>query len=331
MAVMDARQSRALAHVDLSGPGLEIGPSYLPLVPRQLWPQVETVDHASRAELVAKYRSHGLAQRELDRIEDVDHVWTGGSLATAVGRKGHYGYVVGAHAIEHSVDLIGFLQDCQTLLRADGRLALVVPDKRACFDLFKPLSSLGGVVDAHLRPTTFHPPGASLDHLAYACTLDERIVWSPGQSGQLHTQFADLSAAQVAIEQGVEQQAYHDAHRWVFTPASFSLLIADLAELGYHGLREVGSAPTHGFEFYVTLAKTAAPVRREPRIERLLQVQAELSADGRRGAEEEIRVLRDSLMRAQADAEGLRASTSWRVTAPLRSLSDRLHRRTAAR
>jgi hypothetical protein len=321
---VDARQSRALAHVNLSGPGLEIGPSYLPLVPRHQWAKVETVDHASRAELIAKYRDHGLAQEELDRIEDVDHIWTGGSLVTAVGKSEYYEYVVAAHAIEHSVDLVGFVQDCQTLLRPGGRLALVVPDKRTCFDWFKPLTSVGAVVDAHLRPTMFHTPGVLLDHYAYACTLDDRIVWAPGETGQLSTQFADLSAAHDAIQTGIDQQTYRDAHRWVFTPASFSLLIEDLAELGYHSFCEVGSAPTAGFEFYVTLGKATESRDREPRIDRLLRIQAELSDDALRPEP-----LAGALAQARKEVEALRASTSWRITAPLRALSDRLRRRAA--
>jgi hypothetical protein len=331
---VDARQTVALAHVDLSGPGLEIGPSYSPLVPKSLGVQIETVDHASKTELVDKYTHYGLTQDKLDNIDQVDHIWSGGTLVDTIGKPSFYEYIVAAHVIEHSVDLIGFLQDCEALLRPGGRLALVVPDKRYCFDLFKPLSSLGAVVDAHLRPTTFHTPGALLDHTAYDVTYDNHNAWSAIQTGEFRTASADLSGGAVQIEHGVDQATYYDAHRWIFTPASLSLLVQDLAELGYHSLHEVGSAPTNGFEFYVTLSKSAEPTAREPRVDRLLRIQAELlevllqtaPSDDRADSQVHTAQLRRQLDQAQAEIEALRASTSWRVTAPLRQLSELIAR-----
>src|SRR6185437_10781881 len=217
---------------------------------------IETLDHSSRDELVAKYLSYGLSAEKIDAIGNVDHVWTGESLVEAIGKSDCYDYIVAAHVIEHSLDIVAFPTDCEKLLRDGGRLALVVPDHRFCFDLFKPLTSVGDAVDAHLRPTAFHTPGALLDHFAYACTMDGHIAWSPGQIGDLRLQFSELKEAGDAIEGAVKQEEYQDTHRWIFTPASLSLLIEDLAELGFHGLHEVASAPTDGFEFYLTLEKS---------------------------------------------------------------------------
>jgi hypothetical protein len=263
----------------------------------------------------------------------MDHLWSGGSLVDTIGKKDFYQYIVASHVIEHSVDLIGFLQDCESLLRPGGSLALVVPDKRYCFDFFKPLTAVGSAVDAHLRPTLFHPPGALLDHTAYATTRDGSIAWSVLQAGELQTQFSDLSDGAVQIEQGTEQSTYFDVHRWIFTPASLALLLDDLAELGYHSLREVGSAPTSGFEFYLTLSKSDAPAIGESRIERLKKIYAELrdapaqtgiATDGT--AADQLHAAQIELARAQAEIASLRASTSWRVTAPLRMLSGRVRR-----
>ncbi len=120
----------ALALVDLDGRGLEIGPSYNPLVSKASGARVETVDHADRTTLVEKYRSWGLPEAKLAAIEDVDHIWSEGSLAEVVTERCAFDYIVASHVIEHTVDLIGFLQDCSSLLTMSGVLALVVPDKR---------------------------------------------------------------------------------------------------------------------------------------------------------------------------------------------------------
>src|SRR3954451_7605771 len=258
----DVRTQRVLSQIDLGRLGLEIGPAYNPLLPKASGARVETLDHAPKAHLIEKYRGYGVPQELLDRIEDVDYIWTGGSMVDAVGRAEAFDFILGSHVIEHSVDLVGFLQDCQTLLRSGGRVVLVVPDQRFCFDLLKPLTSVGAVVDAHLTPTRFHTPGALLDHTTYACTRAGQIVWSPEELGEVALQFPTMAGAEEVIARGVRQDEYHDVHRWTFTPSSFALLIHDLRGLGYHDLVQVPAAPPPlGFEFFVTLEHaTAGPV-----------------------------------------------------------------------
>jgi hypothetical protein len=340
----DERTKRVLAHVDVQGLGLEIGPSYNPLLPKSSGVRVEIVDHAPRDVLIEKYRGYGMTQEELDRIEEVDHVSSGGSLVDAVGRTEEFDFILASHVIEHSVDLIGFLQDCQALLRRGGRVALVVPDQRFCFDLLKPRSSVGAVVDAHLNPTRFHTPGALLEHTAYACTRGGQIAWSPEEHGDLGLQFPTMAGADEVIAQGVGQDEYHDVHRWKFTPSSFALLIHDLSLLGYHDLQQLPAAPPPlGFEFFVTLEKTGARPKQADRLELLKAAMAELAVvhneflpsppDLVTDLEHERRARRDAeeqLARARQEVEDLRRSSSWRVTAPLRGASV-LARRAAER
>jgi len=321
------RRDKALAFVNLSGQGLEIGPSYSPLVAKASGAAIETIDHASRDALVGKFRAYGVPEEKLRLIEEVDHIWTGGSIVDAVGKPGHFDYVVAAHVVEHSVDLIAFLQDCERLIRDNGRVSLVVPDKRYCFDRLKPLTSVGGVVDAHVRPTRFHPPGPLLDHQAYACTMDGLIAWWSGSDGNVQLQDPNMSHGASVIADGLAQDEYRDVHRWVFTPSSFSLLMQDLRQLGYHSLVEVGGFETDGFEFFVTLAKADGqpPADRLQLMHKIELEQAMLWSP--LGMDALVKDVHDARLRtAEQLLEEMRASTSWRVTRPLRALS-RLVRR----
>jgi hypothetical protein len=324
------RRDKALEFVDLSGRGLEIGPSYNPLVTKASGARIETVDHADRETLVAKYTTWGLPQDKLDSIEEVDHQWAGGSLLEVIEDRKSYDYIIASHFIEHTVDLVSFLQDCEALLTDDGRLALVVPDKRYCFDRFQPLSTVGDVVDAFHAVNSFHTAGALLDHQAYGCKRGESIAWSSAETGPLGVQFPNMEGAAEVIAAGLSQDAYHDIHHWKFTPASFDLLIRDLAALGYHQLGVVGSAGTEGFEFYVTLGKgvEAAPV---DRVAALVQIEAELAAvttvdDRLSSAPATNTDLERETSHLRSEIEKLHASTSWRVTAPLRKATTAVRR-----
>ncbi len=122
------RRDLLLSLINTQGVGLEIGPGFNPLVPKSQGYRVETLDHATREDLAAKYaNAPGV---DVSRIEVVDHVSTGASVFDAVGKPAHYDYIVASHVIEHTTDMLGFLKDCQRVLKPDGVLALAVPDKR---------------------------------------------------------------------------------------------------------------------------------------------------------------------------------------------------------
>jgi hypothetical protein len=72
------RTALLLSLINLSGVGLEIGPGFDPLVPKSSGRRVETVDHASAAELREKYRN--AANVDISRIEEVDYVSDGRPL-----------------------------------------------------------------------------------------------------------------------------------------------------------------------------------------------------------------------------------------------------------
>ncbi len=272
----DERVRRVLATVDTSGLGLEIGPSYNPLLPKRSGASIEIVDHASRDDLVAKYRAMGVAAEQVDRIEDVDYVSSGGSLVETIGRASVYDFIICSNVVEHIVDLIRFLQDCEALLKPNGRLSMSVPDQRYCFDLLRPTTSSGDVVDGHLNPSPFHTPGSLLESTTYSSSRDGHEAWGPGATGPLVLHVAGHLIPRL-IDQWLHQTEYNDAHRWTFTPSSFSLLIQDLRELGYHTLIELDSEPPLGHEFFVTLGHGEPPFPHRDRLELMQRVRMELA------------------------------------------------------
>jgi len=252
MSAQSARNSLICSLFDTFGRGLEIGPSYNPIVPKRSGFNVEIVDHASTADLRAKYANE--PHVDVSLFEEVDHIWDGRPLSQVVGSVGRYDYIVASHVIEHMPDLLGFVKECELLLSPSGVLVLAVPDKRRCFDVFRPLSSTGSVLEAHLHKRSRHTPATAFDHVAYFANMNGVGGWSEGATGHLSLDHS-LDFADAIFQRSATSTEYYDFHAWVFTPSSFRLILRDLHEIGALGLKEAAFQPTAGIEFLMTLSR----------------------------------------------------------------------------
>ena len=249
---------------------MEVGPSHNPIAPKKRGFNVHILDHATAADLRAKYSGHDV---NLDNIEDVDFVWTGEPFSELIGRTACYDWIIASHVIEHVPDLIVFLQQCEVLLKIDGVLSLVIPDKRYCFDHFVPPTSMGNLLDAWSEKRKRPSPGQVFDFFANASKRDGNIAWSPGNGGAnalAHT----LAEAQAIWTHSRSTSEYVDVHCWRFTPTSFRLVLSDMQALGLTHLGIKAEFDTSGCEFYVSLGKGGHPARLD-RLAELKRLKAE--------------------------------------------------------
>lgn len=239
---------------DPTGLGLEIGPSFNPLVAKADGYKVEILDHLSAANLREKYKS--APNVDLSKIEEVDYVSEGGSIFKLIGKPKHYDYIIASHVIEHTTDLLGFLTDCEQLLKDTGVLVLAVPDKRFSFDCLRSCSTTGQILQAHVEKRQRHTPGQVFDEIAYNCLRDGAIAWNIGDNGSLSF-FRPLSDAKDVFDGLLlHDDNFYDIHAWQFTPSGFRLAMNDLHEIGATQLRENVFHETVGHEFYISLSKT---------------------------------------------------------------------------
>ena len=249
-------REHAIFHlIDKQGFGLEIGPCHNPIAPKKNGYNVQILDHLSANDLRIKYQGHGL---NLDNIEEVDFIWSGQPLHELIGKKHCYDWIIASHVIEHFPDLISFLQQSEQLLKPNGVLSLVVPDKRYCFDYFQPISTTGMLLDAHTQKRTHPTPGQVFDNFANNAKANGAIAWSPdykklgggaGADGLIHT----VEKADEQWHKAITADDYVDVHCWRFTPESFALILSDINRLGLAKLVIQASFPTIGCEFYVSL------------------------------------------------------------------------------
>jgi len=136
-------------------------------------------------------------------------------------------------------------------------LSLVIPDKRYCFDRFRPITGLARIVDAHESGNTIHSVGAAAEYFMNVVSRDGRGGWDAGFKGDYRFVHSEKDALE-GMRAIREQKAYLDVHNWCFVPHSFRLIVEDLHTLGLTKLREVDFMPTEGFEFFVTLGRHGA-------------------------------------------------------------------------
>ena len=228
----DPRRDTLLAGLSREAKIIEVGASFRPLVPKREGWNTCVVDHDTREGLIAKY-----AQAVIDvaEIEDVDVIWQAGPLHEAFSEDalGSFDAIVASHVLEHMPDLVAFLDSCRQLVHDTGMLIFALPDKRWCFDFFRPASLAGDALLAHHEKRTRHSAAVLFNEISYAMTLAGRPGWAAGEPAADLVFAHEPGKARAVFDMVASgEPTYRDAHAWQFTPASFELLILDLAQAG---------------------------------------------------------------------------------------------------
>jgi SAM-dependent methyltransferase len=235
--------------------GLEIGPSYRPLFPKADGWNVVVVDHADRDALVAKYQAWGV---DTTAIENVDFVLKDAGIES-IGLPQSFDYIAASHVIEHVPNPIGFFDAAYKLLKPGGSLRLAVPDKRYCFDLLKPVSTAGQLIQARLENRTRHTLGQIVDALMLHVARNGDILFPSLHGGDrlafVHSPAQSYELALQAVAGGL-----FDIHAWVFTPTSFDLICRQLQATGLLPFRIASLVPDGRHEFLVELVADSAIV-----------------------------------------------------------------------
>ncbi len=250
------REEYLLYGINKEQRGLEFGPSFNPIAPKSQGYRVEIVDVLTQEGLREHYRAHNV---NLDAIEEVDYVGAG-NYYSLIQKESYYDYIIASHMIEHTTNLLKFLQDCSRMLKVGGSLNLAIPDKRYEFDLFRNVTDLGRVLDDYYADSLSHPPGLVAEYLNNVVKRDNRISWNrslrPWDRIKGVTFCHERTAIDNKMKAVLENGEYEDIHHYVFTPKSFELLIYDLRVMGLLDLEIVRMRGTKGHEFIVSLSRT---------------------------------------------------------------------------
>ena len=167
-----------------------------------------------------------------------------------------YDLVASAHAIEHTPDLVAHLAQVSALLNPGGRYALIIPDRRFCFDQFLAPTTIASVLQASLEKRCRHTLESFLEHRALTTHNDPVRHWM-GDHGQQVTDPETLSSL---LMEYASSEGYLDVHAWKFDPQSFGDLLQLLQSIGRTELVLERVYPTirNDLEFFAVLRKPGA-------------------------------------------------------------------------
>ncbi len=339
MAVVN-RKEEVTKFADKDARGIEIGPWFSPLTSKRDGYNCLVLDvfDAPQLRLRAK-EDPAISKDRIANIEEVDLLGSSTQIEDLVaGRREleSFDYIISSHNFEHLPNPIKFLQGSGRVLKPGAMLSMAIPDKRFCFDHFRPHSTTSQLIAAYFedraRPTLAQVFEMNSLHCRYRRGDEMQMTFT------IADRLSDIVPLQTVREafdfwlsaERTRDLSYNDAHCWTFTPRSFELIMLDLIFLGLSPLAVREISPPNGGEFYVHLQNVVGKESIDPsiyyarRAELLVHIREELSwgRDGVEpaapdGADAEINLLR-------AEIAALRGSRSWRITAPLRALSGRL-------
>lgn len=246
------------------GPGLEVGPLNRPVALKSLC-DVRYVDVFDADRIRHHYRDD--PNVNVADIPDLDfclHAPDGRirSLPEAVEAAPTFAWVVASHVVEHVPDLVGWLAEIAEVITDDGRLVLAIPDRRYTFDVLRPATTVGQILQAHHQHDRTPSVRAVYDHFRSVVSAAAGDLWH-GRVATEDDRMYDLDETLTQLRVARDEGKYVDAHVWLFTPSSF---LEQLAELGRLGLidfwvDEIVPTPALELEFYACLRRIPRDAR----------------------------------------------------------------------
>jgi len=148
-----------------------------------------------------------------------------------------------SHCIEHQIDFIQHLIDVENLLANNGKVFLIIPDKRYCFDRYLPLTTIADIIDAHHDSKRSHSLKNIIEHRALTTHNDARRHWLDKNinSPMIINSKSILNGISEWQNAGYD---YVDVHAWKFTPDSFEKIMSLLLDMSYVNLKVERIYPT---------------------------------------------------------------------------------------
>lgn len=221
------RRDALVAAAQSAASALEIGPFHNPSLTGD---NVAYFDLQLQPDLIERVAAYGLPT---DRVPHIDFADPKGDLS---GIDRRFAAVFSSHCVEHQPSLVRHLEQVSALLEPGGRYYVIAPDKRFCFDHYLPLSTLGGVIEAHLQDRRIHTLANLIDARTLVTHNQKLRHWTEDHGDYPTAGHVQGSARHAIAEYQAADGAYIDIHAWRLTPGRFAEITTALHQLEFINL-----------------------------------------------------------------------------------------------
>jgi SAM-dependent methyltransferase len=207
--------------------GLEVGAFDRPFFTPQET-NVRFLDYRSAAD--ARAFAAATPGHSPDYVVELDYLVPGSGSWDMVPDN-TFDWILSSHAMEHVPNLIGVFNTIASKLKPGGLSIAILPDKRRTFDAYRPVTTLGRIVEDHILGAVRPRPQSVFDMTFYgrSQTLQEAQRTYEG----LNDTLLDNGNFPIALQRAkIAAEAYQDAHNYVFTSRSFESIMRTLCNEG---------------------------------------------------------------------------------------------------
>ena len=339
------RREQLLKHITKPQKGIEIGPWFAPLAAKREGYNCLSFDVFDTETLKKNAEADPFVDNSrVSSIEAVDIVGSSTEIYDVIAARGElltFDYILSSHNFEHLPNPIKFLQGCHKVLKLGGYLSMAVPDKRACFDYFRPLSTLGSWLEAYtnncIRPTAVQGFEQASFHCKYSDSDEECSSFPLAKDPSKISPQMSLkdSFNRYMQRKGIEDEKYYDTHCWTFTPSSFYSILLDTIFLQLIEFDVEEITENNGNEFYVHLRRVESRTfedsefyaKRESLLRSAIDEVAYNSPYAYSLRDHQLENPKLELGRLQAENKSIKSSLTWKIGSPLWRLLTRRERR----
>jgi SAM-dependent methyltransferase len=161
-------------YFEAGGEYLEIGPLDSPRLRKEDC-NVYYMDYSSTEEIKKRYEN---SYANLDKIVEIDYPTHELSYSKATGGK-KFDSVFSSHCIEHTLDLIGHLQEVSSILKDGGRYVIIVPDGDNYGDFNRQNTTFREVYNVYKerQDISLFKLDSFLDGTKYECSEDTQYIY----------------------------------------------------------------------------------------------------------------------------------------------------------
>lgn len=240
---------------------IEFGPLNKPLFYKNEFSGIKYADIRSTESIKELYKGNDYLKKtgiqvDVTQIVDIDYVVHDSYKKTFLGEKFDIVYL--SHVIEHIPNILYFFEDVSNILNKNGKLIIIYPDKRYCFDHFRNSASFR---DAYATYKYGLKENARLTFdFAYnvVCENDAKKFWNDNKLSKFLSKNT-IEDAQKNYEATLNDEIIDDVHIWPFSDFDFLKFIyeAQRSNLFPFKVEQFFSTQENSQEFMIILTKSS--------------------------------------------------------------------------